>query len=64
MVGLTKTKARYAYLLAAADADGLGSNSPALPDSGDDDTRTKVAREVKGPIPSQCKKQAQVHVAQ
>ena len=63
MVGLTKTKARYAYLLAAAHADGLESDSPALPDS-DDDTRTKVAREVKGPIPSQCKKQAQVHVAQ
>ena len=67
MVGLTKSSARCAYLLAAANADGDGideSDSSAMPDSEDDETRTNVVRGVKGPIPSQCKKRAQVHVAQ
>ena len=63
MVGLTKTSARYALLLAAANANAVdASDSSALPDSGDGDTSTIVA--MKSSIPSQCKKQTQVHVAQ
>ena len=65
MVGLTKSSAKYALLIATTNADGINeSDSSAVPDSRDDDTRTNVARKVKGPIPSRCKKQAQGHVAQ